>query len=581
MHKKRFQRLVGQRWIALPLLVLGIGLLISGLALFAVIQTTRVLAYTKLGQFEAASNAAKQATPIVTVLDLVTFSVIPDLEAWRIILKIPTQLTSLTSNGQAVISSFASESDAHGLQELKQPLNEFSDSIITLNSLLPQTWLLAKAAPEETLSVLAALPDHLHNLNSVISSLSDNKQTWVFVFQNSNELRATGGFPGSYGLLELTDGKLSNLVIEDIYDADGQFQGYVTPPAGIKEYTSGSRGLRLPDANWWPDFPTSARTMLQFFAFGEKQDISGVVMVNLETAKALLKVTGPLYLPDYNTAVSENNIDEVLRAERDTFFPGSKQKKHILDQTISQLKNKLSQLHPDEQYELGLLLLDQLKRKEIQLYSNKPEVQELLTAYGVSGAVGAEVFRHSAEVQLCSCEPVMVMLVESNVGINKVNKYVQRSVELSFESSYATVSATFRNDAAPMTDTELSALLQTKHPEQRPRNGNGYLNYYRLLISPEYEVSTITIGGTQVTSWDDELITTSTGERLRQVGVLIGITEQQNNTVSFSLRSSKTLTPEVILIPKQSGLQPSTYLIKTPTYSQEFQLTRDSVISFQ
>jgi len=58
----------------------------------------------------------------------------------------------------------------------------------------------------------------------------------MVLLQNENELRASGGFIGSYGILTINDGKWQDLEINDVYQADGQLKGHVEPPAEIKKY---------------------------------------------------------------------------------------------------------------------------------------------------------------------------------------------------------------------------------------------------------------------------------------------------------------------------------------------------------
>lgn len=84
--------------------------------------------------------------------------------------------------------------------------------------------------------------------------LSQERQTILVLLQNNMELRPTGGFIGSYALLNFFQGKLVDFEVYDVYEADGQLRGHAEPPADLKQYL-GEDGWYLRDANWSPLFP--------------------------------------------------------------------------------------------------------------------------------------------------------------------------------------------------------------------------------------------------------------------------------------------------------------------------------------
>jgi hypothetical protein len=562
--------------VTLSITGLGFLLCCTGLLLLASYNTTQAFAYLQKEDFATSQKYAQKSSAIVSSFAFVTAGLIPDLVVWQEALKLPTETAALVE-ASITIAEQSFQSDTHtSIEEVLPSIKNMADSLKIIEEHLPQTLLIKKQIPENVTSKLPQLRTGLLEAETVINSLSQGKQTWVVILQNSDELRATGVFPGSYVLLNFDNGALVEIVVEDIYDADGQFKGYVEAPSGIKEYTSGSNGLRLPDANWWPDFPTSAQTMLQFFALGDKNNIAGVVAVNLNTAKSILSVTGPLWLPDYKIEVNQENIGEVLRAERSEFFPGSSQKKHLLTLTLIQLKQKISQLTGQQQSQLFSEIRRKFLEKDIQLYSTQPTIQDIFTNYQVAGEISEEVFVNDPSVKECDCKPIVLSLVESNVGINKVNKYVSRSTELSFTPLTLNITTTFTNNSSPLSSTELSELVG-RPIEAVPRNGNGYLNYYRLLISPEYSVDSILVGDVKVTTWDEENISTYSGLELKQIGVLLAVPEKKNNRVQFILTTKREPIPEVVVLFKQSGMPSTTYLIKTPQKTQEFSLDTDLV----
>lgn len=576
-HRHAWIRFIVRPWAAVVLFFCGVLLCLAGLVLWAGYQTQQAFSQVQQGDFKAAHTHVQLSRPIVSSLNIITAGLIPDLVVWHEALTLPEQVQGIAQAATDISEQVLQNDHATSISSLSEPLATIDASLTIIDTQLPHTILLKYHIPEQYLALLPSAAESIQNLQTLIDSVSQGKQTWIIILQNSNELRATGGFPGSYVLLNFDNGVLAEMVVEDIYDADGQFKGYVGAPAGIREYTSGAQGLRLPDANWWPDFPQSAQTMLQFFALGDKRNIAGLVAVNLHTAQSLLSITGPLWLPDYNTEVNQENVGEVLRAERSDFFPGSTQKKHLLTLTLIQLKQKLSTLTGEQRVQLFSSLKKNIAEKDIQVYSTRPELQEIFSYYHLTGELKSLTVNTNS-IQQCQCQPVALALVESNVGINKVNKYVTRSNTVQFDSHSLVLTSHFTNNAASLTATDLSSILELP-TEAQPRNGNGYLNYYRILISPEYSVKSITIDGQPVAKWDQEPITTSAGEAFLQIGVLVGVPEQSSKDVKIELHTDRSTVPEALILFKQAGVPPTQYTVTTPTKSQQFLLDTNQAVT--
>ena len=85
-------------------------------------------------------------------------------------------------------------------------------------------------------------------------------QTYLVLFLNNTEIRPGGGFIGSYAVVRINSGRVSILETngsENLdWDAPDDFN--VASPAPLKTYLKQPRWF-FRDANWSPDFPTSAR----------------------------------------------------------------------------------------------------------------------------------------------------------------------------------------------------------------------------------------------------------------------------------------------------------------------------------
>lgn len=567
-------------------LLIGVGsiLVVVGMVLFAVLETKLYIQTAQALQFEQAQKHAQRATPMARILSTVTFHSIPDIEAWNHGLAIGRQLTQLQTAVTAAGTSLTSPNQEASLTQVLPVVQDLAEHTQAIERYLPESYFLKKMISQEQVVLLSQFNQLASQLDIINDTILTGKQTWVVVLQNSDELRATGGFAGSYALVTLQDGALQEIVIEDIYDADGQFVGYLPAPAGMREYTSSSRGLRLPDANWFPHFPQSAQTMLQFFAFGKKRDIQGVISVNLPVAESILRVTGPLPIPDYNTTLTAENLHTVLREERAEFFPGSIQKKHILSQAEIVLRQRLTELSQPEQLQIVKNIAEQTMRKEIQVYALDPQLQAAFSNYGVTGELGLSQLQEQQLRTVCAdcASPTVLYLVESNVGINKANRYISRSVLLTAKPDSANLQLTieFHNNAPRAEDTLLSPVVgSTQNPMEQIAT-NGYANYQRLLISPTYELISATLNGEPIRKIDSERLTFDQ-VTVTQYGFLAIVLPETSAQVVLELQPTVpgySLTKQPLLIQKQSGLAPTPYTLQLSDFQDAFILEKDRLV---
>lgn len=413
------------------------------------------------------------------------------------------------------------------------------------------------------------------DLQIIIDNIMQADQKWLLIFQNSNEIRATGGFMGSYSIIEINDGKVVSINTEDIYDADGQFTGYTEAPYGVKEYLSSGKGLRLPDANWNPNTPSSAEKILPFFALGNKKNISGIVFVNLEFAKNLLNFLGPIELNDYNTIVTQDNVDEVLRNRRDNFFPGSMQKKHMMSQLLTQIRIKIFKLDVDNLINLINLIAQEIQNHNLQFYSNIQEVDN--------------VFEKNNMRQTVATKPDAdyIYLVESNVGINKSNKNITRDVKIIKNNNQRIIQVNLQNNnqkpsTSKLTEiTKLDSLLEEATEataEAKPDYHLAYINYQRVLVPENWQLTQINYQDQEITDIDEELIELENNNKIKQIGFLITLQEEETGTIELIFTTNQDF--DAVYIQQQPGLPATNYILEYNQNQTEHTLENNKLLTY-
>lgn len=243
-------------------------------------------------------------------------------------------------------------------------------------------------------------------------------KTYVVLLQNNMELRPGGGFIGSYALIRLQRGSIKEITIHDVYDADGQLKGHVEPPFAIRRYVPLVH-LYLRDSNFDPDFTNNAKIAAQllFEETGEKVD--GVIGIDLTALRDFLQATGSVYVPSYNETVTDKNFFQLIESHAEkNFFPGSTQKKDFLRAFAQAL---MQQQKPADAKILLENAVRALLGKHVLVGLSDSFLQKPFTINNLSGTIPDEVLLPGALQDILG-------IVEANLGVNKVNAFVSRSI---------------------------------------------------------------------------------------------------------------------------------------------------------
>lgn len=308
---------------------------------------------------------------------------------------------------------------------------------------------------QEGLNLAAVVFSDLPNILGL-----DGERKYIVWFQNSNEIRPTGGFIGSYGILSLENGKLKNLVIDDIYNPDGQIDQrniVVSPPTPIETFLKEDK-LYLRNSNWDPDFTRSVSTFddLYFRITGEK--IDGYIAVDLSFVESLLDVTGPVFLAAYNEEISSQNLDE--RAQFYSSFDyqeGVSDKRSFLTVLGSKLLERLFSL---EKSNLGPLLG----------VVNESLNQRHLMAILMNSPINAILKQKRWDGSLVETPGDYLSVINANLGGTKANYHIKN--KLTYEVNSLTRDGLLR----------ANLYLDYEHTAENDAWPSGpYTDYVRIL----------------------------------------------------------------------------------------------------
>lgn len=297
-------------------------------------------------------------------------------------------------------------------------------------------------------------------------------KTYLIWFQNSNELRPTGGFVGSYGVLTLDKGKIASLVIDDIYNPDGQIdlRNIRTPLPGPLANALAEDRMYLRNANWSPDFPISARDFSDLYTRITDVKVDGVIAMDLYFVKNLLDSLGSVYLASYNEEISAANIYERTQFYSDfNYQEGVSDKKTFLTVLGSKLLEKFFAVDKEQLPTLLTSLYKSLDEKHLLVYFNNNTTNLFLKNKGWDGS-------------LVSTNGDYLYVVNSNIGGTKSNYYVSNNYKYKVSSQ--------TRDGLLRGTLELNYVHNGKDMSWP---GGPYKNYLRVLTQQGAKLTGATI----------------------------------------------------------------------------------------
>jgi hypothetical protein len=238
---------------------------------------------------------------------------------------------------------------------------------------------------KEQIALLDTLLTDLVNLEDLyLSFFGTEPRTYLLVFQNYDEMRASGGFIGTYGSLKYENGAIKQLKIESIYNLDGSLTKQIAAPGpfqpDIKKW-----GMR--DANWFADFPTSAKKLLEFYEM-ESETADGVIALTPKMFEDILKLIGPIEMSQYGVTLTSENFQEVVQTKTSIEYDKKlNQPKKFLDDFAPIMLNRLSNLGKEEWFTMFQMMKDNFLQKHVMVYSSNPDTQSKIAKLGFDGKI--------------------------------------------------------------------------------------------------------------------------------------------------------------------------------------------------
>ncbi|EKD75983.1 MAG: hypothetical protein ACD_43C00264G0008 [uncultured bacterium] len=350
------------------------------------------------------------------------------------ILPIAEALPTTLNDDSATVSAITSkqrrtllEAISNSPASLDAAQTELTDAVTALDT-MPKSGLIG---PVQT--VVTLVNDNLPQLHAAVQKGipflkiapiilgTPDAQTYLFLLQNNTELRPTGGFIGTYGILQLQDGDIKEFTTNNIYNLDNPVKKTlnITPPEPLQRFM-GTTQWFMRDSNWHPDFAISGEKAIEFYhqENGPVENIDGVISVTPNVIHDLLTITGPITIDgdEYNA----ENLTEKLQYEVEVAFRkegvSDSDRKAVIGKLANQIMERIMDTPKANWPDLVKVFLDNLEEKHILIYSKNSNVQALMSQISWDGSM------HSGNGDFA-------MVVDTNLAALKTDRVMTKQID--------------------------------------------------------------------------------------------------------------------------------------------------------
>ncbi len=233
-----------------------------------------------------------------------------------------------------------------------------------------------------------------------------SSKSYLLLFQNDKEIRATGGFMTAYATLTINNGQISATTSDDIYRLDEKLLNVclkkicpLTPPAPIVKYLPEVSGKprsawSMRDSNISPDVPTSAKqfeTMYQLL--GEGLPFDGIIYIDTQVVENLIEVTGPINVFDteYSSKIDKRcncpNVIYELESYAEIAAKGEKDRKAVLGVLMQQILARSLGAEVEKVPQLIETIATLANQKHVMFYMHDQQLEKALSSLNWTGEI--------------------------------------------------------------------------------------------------------------------------------------------------------------------------------------------------
>lgn len=268
-------------------------------------------------------------------------------------------------------------------------------------------------------------------------SAPDTEARILVLSQDSMELRPTGGFIGSFGVIRIAGGTARLERYESFEDLPPPDPPMAPPPLLAQALP---RWWGISNVNWWPNFPTTAATAREMFRRQGGGEVDAVVAFTEDAMARLVGAIGPVTVPGYAEPVTEEGFARRVLWEVELKRPQDTPRKRFLIELSRIVFDRVLSLPAEEVPDVARAVAASVAAGDVQAWFADPRRQRLIAGTAWAGELPAP----SGD---------FLRLAEANLSAGKANAELTRSVAYTVRRSgdrmVAHLEISYRNAGAP------------------------------------------------------------------------------------------------------------------------------------
>lgn len=275
----------------------------------------------------------------------------------------------------------------------------------------------------------------------------DEEKTYLILFQNNDELRATGGFLTSYAFFRIKDGKMKIDRSSDIYSLDGSIANHPPAPKEILEFHKGVSQFYIRDSNISPDLPTSLKLFDELYAKSNvKEQYDGVIMLDSKILVDMLKIYGDTEADGVTFSAKEDKRCDCPQVIYTLFDLVDRpvnyiktDRKGILGDLMFVLFNKALGFSPSQYWPiLAQTMYGNLQEKHILLNFKDKEIQQTAENVGFAGRIRPYDgdYLHISNVNFAGAKSNLFVEEAVESKTTQSGGKIQKEVTITFKNPY-------------------------------------------------------------------------------------------------------------------------------------------------
>jgi hypothetical protein len=262
-------------------------------------------------------------------------------------------------------------------------------------------------------------PKYSELIKSLVTKLPDllgskKPVTYLIIFQNEKEMRASGGLLTAYGIITLDKGNVvGEIVTRDMWDLQGDIWAYspainyynIYGQLWLMENGCGASELRSQDSGIYPDLQTSMKMFTKYYdnmqlELPEKYPVyDNVVILNTFFASDMVSLIQPLVMDDCSIVTSEN-LAKVIFDKREAVG----ERKSNIGRVAKAAEKELTSISSSKLPDVITTLIKTIEAKNIAFSSKDPAMQEYFDKLGLTARIKSDFqgdYFHLNEAQVC------------------------------------------------------------------------------------------------------------------------------------------------------------------------------------